>query len=202
MIPFAVASELSKQQRFREARDWFHYVFDPTNPDPSTEFGQTLTAGQQFWKFRPFRALNGTASIQELVRKLADATNQSQEKRDFIAAVERWRQDPFDPHLVARFRPVAYQMAVVMAYIKNLITWGDQLFRRDTMESLNEATQLYILAAEILGRPRELIPPRTRRLPQAFAELKSAMAGNAGASALSNPLVAAESVLPLSVPVL
>ena len=200
MIPFAVASELSKQQRFREARDWFHYVFDPTNPDPSTEFGQTLTAGQQFWKFRPFRALNGTASIQELVRKLADATNQSQEKRDFIAAVERWRQDPFDPHLVARFRPVAYQMAVVMAYIKNLITWGDQLFRRDTMESLNEATQLYILAAEILGRPRELIPPRTRRLPQAFAELKSAMAGNAGASALSNPLVAAESVLPLSVP--
>lgn len=200
MIPFAVASELSKQQRFREARDWFHYVFDPTNPDPSTEFGQTLTAGQQFWKFRPFRALNGTASIQELVRKLADATNQSQEKRDFIAAVERWRQDPFDPHLVARFRPVAYQMAVVMAYIRNLITWGDQLFRRDTMESLNEATQLYILVAEILGRPRELIPPRTRRLPQAFAELKSAMAGNAGASALSNPLVAAESVLPLSVP--
>jgi hypothetical protein len=200
MIPVAVACELSKQQRFREARDWFHYVFDPTSADTSTTGGQPLQAGQQFWKFQPFREWQGTASIQALVRKLADATDQSQEKRDFLAAVAKWRQEPFDPHLVARFRSVAYQMAVVMTYIKNLIAWGDQLFRRDTMESLNEATQLYILAAEVLGRPRELIPPRTRRVTQAFAELKSAMAGNDGAKALSNPLVVAESVLPLSVP--
>ena len=38
-----------------------------------------------------------------------------------------------------------------MRYLDNLIAWGDQLFRRDTIESINEATQLYVLAAEILG---------------------------------------------------
>lgn len=200
MLPFAVANELSKQQRFREAREWFHYVFDPTSDDDSAEPGQILTPGQQVWKFRPFRTLDGTASIQRLVRDLADSTVTSAEKTEFLAAIGKWRQDPFDPHLVARFRPVAYQMAVVMAYIKNLIAWGDQLFRRDTMESLNEASQLYVLAAEILGPSRDLIPPRTRPLPQAFVELKAAMAGNAGATALSNPLVAAEGVLPSGVP--
>ena len=40
---------------------------------------------------------------------------------------------------------------VVMKYIDNLIAWGDQLFRRDTIESINEATQLYILAAQIVS---------------------------------------------------
>ena len=40
---------------------------------------------------------------------------------------------------------------VVMKYIDNLIAWGDQLFRQDTIESINEATQLYVLADELLG---------------------------------------------------
>jgi len=45
-----------------------------------------------------------------------------------------------------------------MKYIDNLIAWGDQLFSHDTIESINEATQLYILAAQILGRRPEEIP--------------------------------------------
>jgi len=60
-------------------------------------------------------------------------------------------------------RVVAYMKAVVMRYIDNLIAWGDQLFRRDTIESINEATQIYILAAQILGRRPESIPPRARQ---------------------------------------
>lgn len=38
-----------------------------------------------------------------------------------------------------------------MKYLDNLIAWGDHLFQQDTMESINEATQLYVLAANILG---------------------------------------------------
>jgi len=46
---------------------------------------------------------------------------------------------------------------VVQKYIENLIEWADSLFRHDTMESINEATQLYVLASHILGdRPVEL----------------------------------------------
>ncbi len=51
---------------------------------------------------------------------------------------------------------------VVMKYIDNLIAWGDQLFRQYTMESINEATQLYILAAEILGTRPEQVPAPKR----------------------------------------
>ena len=38
-----------------------------------------------------------------------------------------------------------------MKYLDNLIAWGDSLFQRDTIELINEATQIYVLAANILG---------------------------------------------------
>jgi hypothetical protein len=44
-----------------------------------------------------------------------------------------------------------------MAYLDNLIAWGDALFRQDTGESIDEARQLYVLAANVLGpRPQEV----------------------------------------------
>src|SRR5215216_3948151 len=69
-------------------------------------------------------------------------------------------------------RIVAYMKAVVMKYIDNLLAWGDQLFRRDTIESINEATQLYILAAEILGHRPEDIPPRAIPRVQTYNSLE------------------------------
>ena len=62
-----------------------------------------------------------------------------------------WRRNPFQPHFVAQHRTVAYQKVAVMKYIGHLIRYGDYLFTQDTMESVNQATQLYILAAEILA---------------------------------------------------
>ena len=44
-----------------------------------------------------------------------------------------------------------------MQYIDNLLDWGDALFAQDSIESINEATMLYILANDILGeRPVKL----------------------------------------------
>ena len=37
------------------------------------------------------------------------------------------------------------------AYLDNLIAWGDSLFQQYTIETINEAAQLYVLAANILG---------------------------------------------------
>jgi hypothetical protein len=52
-----------------------------------------------------------------------------------------------------------------MKCIDTLIGWGDQPFRRDTLETLNEATQIYALAANILGRrPIELPTLTTPRI--------------------------------------
>jgi hypothetical protein len=60
-----------------------------------------------------------------------------------------------------------------MKYIDNLIAWGDQLFRRDSMESINEATLLYILAYELLG-PQPTIVPAISREEKTFNELVTA----------------------------
>ena len=83
-----------------------------------------------------------------------------------------WRTNPFEPHRIANYRTVAYQKTVVMKYLDNLIAWGDYLFRQDSMESINEATQLYILAAEILGPRPKKIPPQAKPPVESFNELE------------------------------
>jgi hypothetical protein len=45
------------------------------------------------------------------------------------------------------------QLLQVMKYLDNLIAWADKLFQQDTVESINEAMELYVLAASILGTP-------------------------------------------------
>jgi hypothetical protein len=69
---------------------------------------------------------------------------------------------------------------VVMKYLDNLIAWGDQLFRMDSIESMNEATQLYVLAGQILGKlPVETeAKPRTSKSFNELAETLTQM-GNA-----------------------
>jgi hypothetical protein len=92
-----------------------------------------------------------------LLKSSGLTTEEKHERKVLQDQIEAWRKDPFNPHRIARMRPEAYMKATVMAYLDNLIAWGDHLFQQDTMESINEATQLYILAAEILGeRPREI----------------------------------------------
>ncbi len=93
-----------------------------------------------------------------MLEKLASSSDP-----ELIESVRRvfphWRSKPFQPHAIARARLSSYQMYVVMAYLDNLIDWGDSLFRQDTMESINEATQVYVLAANLLGpRPQRTAP--------------------------------------------
>ncbi|GHO97434.1 hypothetical protein KSF_074820 [Reticulibacter mediterranei] len=182
-VPFAIACSLSKNQRFEEARQWFHYIFDPT--DDSTD-----ESPARYWRFRPFRELPGLR-LDELVQRLADPKDQSREKLEFQSIIAQWKDQPFKPHLVARMRLRSYMYAVVMKYLDNIIAWADQLFRHDTMESLNEATQLYILAAQILGRRPEGIPPRTRPVLKSFTELAASQPDD-----LTNALVEAENLIP------
>ena len=163
-VPLTVAIHLSKNGRHQDAQRWFHYVFDPTDDGDGP-------APERFWKMRPFQTTD-VDLIQELLlnlatrkdKKLADATE---------AAIADWSEAPFRPHLVARYRPSAYMFKTVMAYLDNLIAWGDSLFRQDTRETINEATQLYVLAAGILGpRPQE-VPRQGTTRPQTYADLRA-----------------------------
>ena len=174
--PLLIAERLMQNQRFEEAQKWFHYIFDPTEV--------AGTAPRRFWKIKPFYSFTDETSMEALLSLLERGDD------DVEAQVEAWEADPFDPHVIARQRTVAYMRAVVMKYIENLIAWGDNLFRRDTLESINEATQIYVLAAQILGRRPERI--RTSQ-PSAhtFVELL-----RTELDALSNTRVAVESRLP------
>lgn len=152
--PFLLAKRLSANRRFAEAHRWFHYVFDPTQPTPAQAWPERV------WQIKPFFDHGVGKSIEQamLLLKSSGLSNaELNERKSLRDQIEAWRKTPFNPHLIARMRIEAYMKAVVMAYLDNLTAWGDHLFRQDTRESINEATQLYILAGEILGeRPKEI----------------------------------------------
>jgi hypothetical protein len=183
-IPLTIAVRLSKNQRFEEAERWFHRIFNPTDMSDKP-------APQRYWQTRPFFEATETTytnqRIEELLQKLASG----KPDEDLAQSVLDWRKNPFNPHAVARLRTTAYQKAVVMSYLDHLVAWGDQLFRRDTLESLNEATQIYVLAAEILGRRPERVKARAAASPQSYNDL-----GSRSFAALSGPLAAAELLVP------
>lgn len=168
-IPVYIANRLRQDQKFEEAQQWFHRVFNPT----STAEG---TSPEKFWLFRPFRELlsesdeNTAFNIREWMRQL-NGEHEEAGWQELEQAVHEWEQNPFSPHTVARTRIVAYMKWVVMRYIDNLIEWADQLFRRDTIESLNEATQRYMLAWNILG-PESQSLEGPQPLDRSYAQIR------------------------------
>lgn len=169
--PFLIACRLSENQQFSEAQKWFHYIFDPTETVGNSP--------DRYWRTKPFHNYSGTTTIQQLAYWLNQGNDEAETQ------VELWRKNPFNPHLIARMRIAAYMKSVVMKYLDNLIAWGDQLFRRDTIESINEASQVYILAVQILGRKPELIQ-RNGIADKSYNDLEPAL------DAFSNALVALE----------
>lgn len=183
--PLLAAERLSTNQKFADAQRWFHRVFDPTDRS-------NASSPQRYWLTRPFFETSTDPNkpgnyfeqrIEEVLRRLASGNTAEQEK------IEQWLSHPFQPDVVARLRTTAYQKSVVMKYLDNLIAWGDQLFRQGTGESVNKATQLYILAAELLGRrPEEVFDP-TPTVAQTFRTI----APTTGSPA--NPIVRAEHLI-------
>ena len=64
----------------------------------------------------------------------------------------------------------------VMAYLDNLIAWGDSLFRQDTGEAIDEALMLYVLAANILGPSPQPVPKKGAVRPQTYDNLRNDLA--------------------------
>ncbi len=159
-IPITIAIQLSKNGRFEQARKWFHYVFDPTTTDTADE------APARYWKFKEFKAADRTM-IQDLLVKLA-----SGKAPGLAKAIAGWADDPFRPDRVAAIRPVAYMLRTVMAYLDNLIAWGDSLFREETREAINEAVQLYVLAANLLGNRPQPLPYERRLKAETYESLR------------------------------
>lgn len=180
-VPFLIAVHLSKNGRYAEAQRWFHYIFDPTDDsdDPTPE---------RYWKVHPFRTTD-VKRIEQVLINLSSGKD-SNLRRETIQSINAWRENPFRPHLIARYRPWAYMYKTVMAYLDNLIAWGDALFRQDTPESVDEALQLYVMAANILGPRPQSVPMERRVSPKTYASLREDM------DRFGNALVDLEAELP------
>jgi hypothetical protein len=162
-VPITIAIHLSKNQRFVDAQRWFHYLFDPTDDSD----GPTP---ERFWKVRPFQTTD-VKKIEEILVNLATGADETL-RVETIRSIEAWKDAPFRPHVIARYRQQAYMYKTVMAYLDNLIAWGDSLFRQDTGEAIDEAMMVYVLAANILG-PRPLpVPKKGSVRPQTYANLR------------------------------
>jgi hypothetical protein len=150
-IPFLIADHLNTDQDFAGAQRWYHTIFDPTAADGNV------------WRNR----------------ELAEPQNQTTSLRDLLvgsAALDAYRTDPFSPHAIARTRMSAYTKSIVMKYIDNLLDWGDSLFAQFTMESVNEATMLYVMARDILGpRPTRLGPCDMQTKARTYQEISKGL---------------------------
>jgi hypothetical protein len=152
-VPFLIANQLNANQQFDDAQKWYHYIYNPMIS--LHELG--VYKKDLPWRYLPLRNLNPES--------LASMLSNPQ-------ALYEYHNNPFKPHEIAAFRPVAYQKAIVMKYIDNLIDWGDYLFSLDTWESITEATMVYCLAYDLLGpRPEKLDPCRTSE-PKTYKDIK------------------------------
>jgi hypothetical protein len=172
-IPFLIANHLNSQGRHEDAQRWYHYIFDPTASETIQGLPAGLSAEERYrreldrnWRYQEFRGLT-------LESLRAQLTNE--------ASIEQYKRDPFNPHAIARLRTSAYQKAIVMKYVDNLLDWGDDLFIKAfaqlNPEYLREATLKYVTAQEILGdRPAQLGDCGEGKLtPKVFPKINDAL---------------------------
>jgi hypothetical protein len=194
-IPVMIAVHLSQNQRFAEAQAWFHLVFDPTFTDSSSN------PSYPFWKFIGFRQPNLVENLVEILSYTGADPTQLALKQQVVQGYSQILTTPFDPHAVARTRPLAYMYYVVMKYLDNLIAWGDSLFgggkpqsmQQPTVETINEATLCYVLAANLLGPAPQQLTPRGTARTQTYASLQAL-----GMDPMGNALVDLEVQFPFN----
>jgi|GEM_PF-2043062 len=148
--PLMVANRLRTEGRFEDADRWYRYVFDPVGAGGD----EAYPADARPWMVKPlFReAIADHPDVIQSIFNTDGLDTDGAVVASFLRSVARWMYDPFNPHAIASVRSGTYRWVAVRAYLDNLLDWADSLFRRDSIESINEATQLYTLAATILGR--------------------------------------------------
>jgi hypothetical protein len=187
--PFAIAMAFLRDGKHREAREWLHCLFDPT--DRSDE-----PAPRRFWKVKPFYENANLADVQSaasgpgpaetqvvaMLKAIIEQQKAAAAAEAAAALISGWQKDPFNPYAVARLRIDAFQKATFTRYLDVLIAWGDDLFAQDTRETINEAAQLYILASRLLGERPTFVERQDELAPMNFAQLEPLLDASSNAT--------------------
>ncbi|KAF4437660.1 putative PA14 domain protein [Fusarium austroafricanum] len=164
---------LQATQQYDLALDIARLTFDPSVHGTETN---------RCWKFAPFKDTTriGVTPIKVLLQTLE--SGESTKKTMTDVAIYNWRQRPFDPHAIARGRPVTYMKRIIMKYIEILIDAGDVYFRQNTLESIPLALQRYIEASHLFGPRAQKVPKLGTRTTKSYIGLKRALNSFSNAS--------------------
>jgi hypothetical protein len=102
-VPFLIANRLSTNQRFEEALGWYHFIFDPTSTDNAMP--NPDTPQQKYWITKPFYETTKADYYKQKIENMMLAIAKGD--IELQVQVEQWRDNPFNPHLIARMRTVA-----------------------------------------------------------------------------------------------
>lgn len=155
-MPHLVAWRLDQEQKYSDALDWYHYIFDPAarGRDNSSDIRKQYPE-PDYWSVRP---------LVEVPSPSAQAS-----------AV--WLTT--DPDALASASPVHYQKAIFMAYVGTLMAAADASYRLLTNDGLSLARLQYGQVRDLLGpRPDSMII--NRWVPESLEAL-AAGTGNSAA---------------------
>jgi len=151
-IPFLIAETLNREKKFEDAQNWYHHVFRPMHLGSDTDPNDPTP----FWRYAPFKSYE----LKHL---------QAFDLEEFTI----YDEDPFDAHAIAAIRMGAYEKAVVMRYIDNLLDWGDQLFESGSWEDITQAMMHYRTASDLLGPdPRKALVAATLPATKTFSGIR------------------------------
>ncbi|WP_213938297.1 neuraminidase-like domain-containing protein [Pseudomonas sp. dw_612] len=123
-LPLLVTARLRAEDRYTEAQDWLHYLFDPQAPAVATP----APAKPRYWRCRPLAN--------------PDAANPGFEA-----------DAPTDPDAIGYSNPRHFQILAFTEYVKNLMAWGDWYYRQLSRDSLVAAKLCYVQAEFLMGNP-------------------------------------------------
>jgi hypothetical protein len=149
-----LAQRLLTARQFDEALRVMHWIVNPTAKD---------SAADPVWRFLPLRLTEIDRDAQDLFLRLQPNTPDKD--------ISEWRENPFNPHVVARGRISAYKRWAAMHYVRIWIEYGDYYFRQNTLEAIPLAIQCYVTASHLHGPAGQEIPKRGRTEPATYRSL-------------------------------
>lgn len=117
-----VAVRLRDEERYLEAQQWLHSIFDPQAIQEAT----SRPPKPSYWRSRPLAMDQGNAGCEALA--------------------------PADPDAIGYSKPVHFKILIFTEYVKNLMAWGDWYYRQLTRDSLVAAKLCYVQAGFLMGK--------------------------------------------------
>ncbi|CAN5740775.1 hypothetical protein BH11BAC3_BH11BAC3_37690 [soil metagenome] len=166
-IIILIVETLLANNKNEEAIQWIENCL--YNPKKTAVNIDTLHPNARFWKLPIFK--------DSLIENTEDFLKRIGNDGKLQKLVNSINKDPFNPFLVAYFRPPEFMMYVVTLYVKAHISQGDIHFRMayngGGMDELNLALEFYKIAKIQLGQQTETIPNIIKKKPETYQSLKA-----------------------------